>query len=101
MRFSPSDHHLRPVNPLQMTYLFSQIRIHWIRNQRFAVGALALLSVLQLPNQALAHAKGMYKTQAEAEQRAKELGCKGTHQNNGLWMPCSGEAMLHKELRQE
>ncbi|MFM9047995.1 MAG: hypothetical protein ACKOOH_10165, partial [Cyanobium sp.] len=31
----------------------------------------------------------------------KELGCQGTHQNNGLWMPCSGEAMLHKELRQE
>ena len=23
-----------------------------------------------------------------AEQRARELGCKGTHQNNGLWMPC-------------
>ncbi|MFO0016781.1 MAG: DUF3721 domain-containing protein, partial [Synechococcaceae cyanobacterium] len=46
-------------------------------------------------------AKGLYKTQAEAEQRAQELGCKGTHQNNGLWMPCSGEAMLHKELRQE
>ncbi len=83
-----------------MTYLFSRARIHSIRNQCFAVGALALLSVL-LPNQALAHAKGMYKTQAEAEQRAKELGCKGTHQNNGLWMPCSGEAMLHKELRQE
>lgn len=84
-----------------MIYLFSHVRIHWIRKQRLAVGALALLSVLLLPGQALAHAKGMYKTQAEAEQRAKELGCKGTHQNNGLWMPCGGEAMLHKELRQE
>ena len=84
-----------------MIYLFSHVRIHWIRKQRLAVGALALLSVLQLPGQALAHAKGMYKTQAEAEQRAKELGCKGTHQNNGLWMPCGSEAMLHKELRQE
>jgi len=29
------------------------------------------------------------------------LGCKGTHQNNGLWMPCAHEAMLHQELRQE
>lgn len=66
-----------------------------------AVAAVALLCVLQLPNQVLAHAKGLYKTQAEAEQRAKELGCKGTHHNKGLWMPCSGEAMLHKELRQE
>jgi hypothetical protein len=72
-----------------------------LADQRLALAAVALLCVLQLPNQVLAHAKGLYKTQAEAEQRAKELGCKGTHQNKGLWMPCSGEAMLHKELRQE
>lgn len=62
---------------------------------------MALFCALQLANQALAHVKGLYKTQAEAEQRARELGCKGSHQNNGLWMPCGGEAMLHKELRQE
>lgn len=68
---------------------------------RLGVAALALFCALQLPSQALAHAKGLYKTQAEAEKRARELGCKGTHQNNGLWMPCSGEAMLHQELRQE
>jgi hypothetical protein len=72
-----------------------------LADQRLAVAVVALLGVLQLPNPVLAHAKGLYKTQAEAEQRAKELGCKGTHPNNGLWMPCSGEAMLHKELRQE
>ncbi len=60
-----------------------------------------LCVLLLLPGPVLAHAKGLYKTQAEAEKRAKELGCKGTHQNNGLWMPCSSEAMLHKELRQE
>jgi len=65
------------------------------------VPVVALLCALHLPSQALAHAKGLYKTQAEAEKRAKELGCKGTHQNNGFWMPCSGEAMLHQELRQE
>ncbi|MFO7628453.1 MAG: DUF3721 domain-containing protein [Prochlorococcaceae cyanobacterium] len=64
--------------------------------------ALLLLgSTLLLPGEALAHSKGIYKTQAEAEKRARELGCKGSHQNNGLWMPCSHEAMLHKELREE
>jgi hypothetical protein len=84
-----------------MSCLFSRTRIQWIRKQRLAGTASALLSVLQVPNQALAHAKGMYKTQAEAEKRAKELGCKGTHLNNGLWMPCSGESMLHQELRKE
>ncbi len=70
-------------------------------DQRLGVAAVALFCALQLPNQALAHAKGMYKSQAEAEKRAKELGCKGTHQNNGLWMPCIDEALLHQELRQE
>lgn len=69
--------------------------------QHLCCGVL-LLSLLLSPNgAALAHAKGLYKTQAEAEKRAKELGCKGTHLNNGLWMPCGHEAMLHQELRQE
>ncbi len=53
------------------------------------------------PADAMAHSKGLYKTRAEAEQRARELGCTGTHQNNGLWMPCSNEAHLHRELREE
>ena len=67
----------------------------------FGAATFALSLSLLSAEAGWAHAKGMYKTQAEAEQRAKELGCKGTHQSNGLWMPCSGEAMLHKELRQE
>ena len=53
------------------------------------------------PNGAWGHAKGLYKTQAEAEKRAKQLGCEGTHLNNGFWMPCANEETLHKELRQE
>ena len=61
----------------------------------------ALVGLLLLPAEALAHAKGLYKTQAEAESRARQLGCKGTHVNNGLWMPCGHEALLHKELREE
>ena len=65
------------------------------------VALLLLGSPYVLPAEASAHAKGLYKTKAEAEQRAKQLGCNGTHLNNGLWMPCSHEAQLHKELRQE
>jgi hypothetical protein len=84
-----------------MNHLFSHIQIHRSLSQRFVMAAIAVFTALQLPNQAWAHAKGMYKTQAEAEKRAKELGCEGTHQNNGLWMPCGGEAMLHRELRKE
>jgi hypothetical protein len=72
-----------------------------VSDRCLALSAMALFCGLQLPNQALAHAKGLYKTKAEAEKRAKELGCQGAHQNNGLWMPCGHEAMLHQELRQE
>ena len=61
------------------------------------IGVVLLFS----PEASWSHSRGLYATQAEAEQRAKQLGCKGVHQNNGQWMPCSDEAMLHKELREE
>jgi hypothetical protein len=60
-----------------------------------------LLALMAGGTRAEAHGQGLYKTKAEAEQRAKELGCQGIHQNNGLWMPCSNEAHLHRELRQQ
>lgn len=65
------------------------------------LSAAAFSHLVAAPPPVQAHSKGLYKTQAEAEQRARELGCKGTHQNNGLWMPCSNEAHLHHELREE
>jgi len=63
--------------------------------------ALVSLTVLAVAQPGLCHSKGLYRTQAEAEQRAKELGCVGTHSNNGLWMPCRNEAHLHRELRKQ
>jgi hypothetical protein len=57
------------------------------------------LAVVVVPTAAQSHPKGLYDSQQQAEQRAKELGCKGTHQNNGKWMPCSNEAALHQHLR--
>jgi hypothetical protein len=65
------------------------------------LAAAACLLAALAPAAAIAHSKGLYKTRAEAEQRARELGCSGTHQNNGLWMPCSNEAHLHQELRKQ
>ena len=61
----------------------------------FIAGCVAVQAAVQ------AHGTGLYRTKAEAQQRAKELGCKGTHQVNNLWMPCNNEASLHHELRQE
>ena len=65
-------------------------------NSRMALIALALAAT---PLTSHAHPKGLHDTQQQAEQRAKELGCTGTHQNSGKWMPCSNEATLHQHLR--
>ena len=54
-----------------------------------------------LPLSAQAHSTGIYKSEAEAQQRAAELGCDSVHQNNGRWMPCSDEAELHRMLRKQ
>ena len=61
-------------------------------------GVLALL-VNQRPG--LAHGKGLYATEAEALQRAAEIGCNSVHENNGRWMPCIDERELHKQLRKQ
>lgn len=60
-----------------------------------------LLGLALEGSRAEAHGQGLYKTKAEAELRAQQLGCQGTHQNNGLWMPCSDEAQLHHALRRQ
>jgi hypothetical protein len=58
--------------------------------------ALALFAAAPV---AQAHPKGLYDSQQQAEQRAKELGCEGIHQSQGKWMPCINEAALHQHLR--
>mgnify|MGYP002837057000 FL=1 len=61
-------------------------------------GVLALL-VNQTPG--MAHGKGLYVTEAEARQRAAEIGCSSVHENNGRWMPCADERELHQQLRKQ
>ena len=63
-----------------------------------AVGVVTLL-VNQTPG--LAHGKGLYATEAEAQQRATEIGCTSVHENNGRWMPCADERKLHQQLRKQ
>ncbi|WP_226399415.1 gibberellin regulated-like protein [Synechococcus sp. MU1643] len=49
----------------------------------------------------MAHGKGMYTTEIEAQQRADEIGCSSVHENNGRWMPCTDERELHQQLRKQ
>ena len=60
---------------------------------------LIVLVLAAMPLASNAHPRGLYDTHQQAEQRAKELGCSGTHQNSGKWMPCRNEATLHQHLR--
>jgi hypothetical protein len=49
----------------------------------------------------LGHGKGLYATEAEAQERAAEIGCASVHENNGRWMPCADERELHRQLRKQ
>jgi hypothetical protein len=66
-------------------------------------GAIGLLAWVWLvaahPVRVEAHSRGLYRTRAEAEQRARVLGCSGTHRNGDQWMPCRDEASLHRAMR--
>ena len=68
--------------------------------QRFGLLLLLVASVFST-GLVSAHSTGIYASEAEAQERAKQLGCESVHQNNGLWMPCSDESELHRMLRKE
>ena len=65
--------------------------------------ALVVCALSFLVNQTpgLAHGKGLYTTEDEAQQRAAEIGCTTIHENNGRWMPCADERELHRQLRKQ
>ena len=63
--------------------------------------AIALAAVFLGSSPVLAHGKGLYSTEAEAQARANEIGCVTVHQNNGKWMPCADEQELHRQLRKQ
>ena len=67
----------------------------------FSTLVLSLIALFLSGSSGLTHGKGLYATQAEAQQRAEQLGCSSTHQNNNRWMPCANEQELHQQLRKQ
>ena len=63
--------------------------------------SLGVLALLVNPTSGMTHSKGLYATEAEARQRAAEIGCSSVHKNNGRWMPCTDERELHQQLRKQ
>ena len=72
-----------------------------IKTQSWISVAIALVAVFVGSSPALAHGKGLYSTEAEAQARADEIGCTTVHQNNEKWMPCANERELHRQLRKQ
>ena len=67
----------------------------------FSTLVLSLIALFLSGSAGLTHGKGLYATEAEAQQRAEQLGCSSTHQNNNRWMPCANEQELHQQLRKQ
>ena len=63
--------------------------------------SFGVFALLVNPTPGMAHGKGLYRTEAEARQRAAEIGCSNVHENNGRWMPCTDERELHQQLRKK
>ena len=69
--------------------------------QRLSVLSFGIFALLLNQTPGMAHGKGLYATEAEAQQRADEIGCNSVHENNGRWMPCTDERELHQQLRKQ
>ena len=69
--------------------------------QPFSALSFGVLALLVNTTPGMAHGKGLYATETEAQQRAAEIGCSSIHENNGRWMPCTGERELHQQLRKQ
>ena len=72
-----------------------------IKTESWISVAIALVAVFVGSSPALAHGKGLYSTEAEAQARADDIGCITVHQNNGKWMPCADERELHQQRRKQ
>ena len=68
-----------------------------IRNFKFLI-FLFFLS-LNFNSYSLAHTRGTFFSEEDAEKRSLELGCEGIHKNHDKFMPCKNEKELHIYLR--
>ena len=70
-------------------------------NQPLSALSFSVLALLANQTPGMAHGKGLYASEAEAKQRAADIGCSSIHENNGRWMPCANERELHQKLRKQ
>ena len=68
-----------------------------LRNYKFLI--LLFFLYLNFNSYSLAHTRGKFLSEEDAEKRSLELGCEGIHKNQNKWLPCKSEKELHKYLR--
>ena len=64
-----------------------------LRNFKFII-FLFFLS-LNFNSYFLAHTRGTFLSEEDAEKRSLEVGCEGIHKNQDRWMPCKNKKELH------
>ena len=69
----------------------------FLRNFKFFI--FLFFSSLNFNSYSVAHMRGTFSSEQEAENRSLELGCSGIHKNQSKWLPCENEKELHKYLR--
>lgn len=78
------------------------MKIHGCQSMKHSLVAITItMAFLICPSASFSHSKGTYPSKADAEKRAKTIGCTSVHQNNGKWMPCADEGALHRQLRKQ
>ena len=70
----------------------------FLRNFKFFIFLFSIS--LNFNSYSLAHIRGIFLSEEEAEIRSLELGCEGIHKNQDKWMPCKNEKELHIYLRE-
>ena len=68
-----------------------------LRNFKFLIFLFFLYLIYNCYS--LAHTRGTFLSEENAEKRSLELGCEGIHKNQDRWMPCKNEKELHIYLR--
>jgi len=69
----------------------------FLRNFKFFIFLFSLS--LNFYSYSLAHIRGTFLSEEDAENRSLELGCEGIHKNKDKWMLLKNEKELHIFLR--
>ena len=72
-----------------MTFVFKKIKIL----------TFLFFLFLNFNNYSLAHMRGTFLSEEDAEKKSLELGCEGIHKNQDKWLACENEKELHRYLR--